>query len=82
MKTKTNVTAGGTNVNHNERLTSGTSAAGLKVRTNVKAGIIRPPLGNHNERLNSTAGAAGLKARTNVKAGGTSINHNERLIHA
>jgi hypothetical protein len=43
MKTKTNIKAGGTVLNHNETL-----VRGLKVKTNVKAGGTQL---NHNETL-------------------------------
>ena len=49
MKTKTNVKAGVSNLNHNETLLRDIpKARGLKVKTNVKAGA--NPL-NHNETL-------------------------------
>ncbi len=49
MKTKTNVKAGGMNLNHNETLVSDPKGAkGLKVKTQVKAGGVWM---NHNETL-------------------------------
>jgi hypothetical protein len=47
--------------NHNEA---------LRVRTALKAGIIRKPIGNHNEAL---------RVRTALKGDGISLNHNEAL---
>ena len=61
MKTKTNVKAGGWTNNHNQ-----TVSRGLKVKTNVKAGIII--IGGRSSNHNQTA-ARGLKVKTNVKAG-------------
>jgi hypothetical protein len=55
MKIKTNVKAGGRDLNHNQ-----TMARGLKVMTSVKAGGSF----NHNQKV-----ARGLKVRTSVKAG-------------
>jgi hypothetical protein len=56
MKTKTNLKAGGVNLNHNETL-----RGGLRLKTHVKAGGVNM---QHNETL-----ARGLKLRTALKAG-------------
>ena len=60
MTIRTNVRAGafqrgGGLGNHNET---------LKVRSTLKAGILRVPIGNHNEAL---------QVRTAVKAGGSGV---------
>ena len=59
MKIKTNVKAGGTQLQHNQIV-----ARGLKVKTNVKAGRITA---NHNQTT-----ARGLKVESGVKACGKS----------
>src|SRR5215470_16759537 len=72
MKIKTNVRAGKNGgcppdmcgLNHNQ-----TVARGLKVRTNVKAGV--DPNGGHQSEQHNQTMARGLKAKTSVKAGGT-----------
>ena len=56
MKIKTNVKAGGMNMQHNQ-----TMARGLKVKTGVKAGGINM---QHNQTM-----ARELKVKTRVKAG-------------
>lgn len=48
MKIKTNVKAGGRNLNHNEMLVRDRAMRGLKVKTHVKAGGRSL---NHNETL-------------------------------
>jgi len=75
MKTNTKT------MNNNEMLVRDSQpAAGLKVKTSLKAGIIRRPTGNHNETLatgrnespksdEKAALAAGVKVQTGVKAG-------------
>ena len=62
MKIKTIVKAGGWLNNHNQ-----TVSRGLKVKTNVKAGIIIIG-GRSNHNHNQTA-ARGLKVKSGVKAG-------------
>ena len=57
MKIKTNVKAGGIQMQHNQ-----TVARGLKIKTSVKAGGINL---QHNQTM-----ARSLKVKTNVKAGG------------
>jgi len=59
MRTKTNVKAGAIVRNHNETL-----LGGLSVRTSLKGGIIRKPVGNHNETLRG--GNRGTRARSRV----------------
>ncbi len=61
MKIKTNVKAGGIDLNHNQTITRR-----LKVKTNVKAGSKpdEPLWKNHNQTI-----ACGIKVKTNVKAG-------------
>jgi hypothetical protein len=66
MKIKTNVKAGGINMQHNQ-----TMARSLKVKTNVKAGRI---IGNHDQTV-----ARGLKVKTGVKAGGIQMQHNQTM---
>jgi len=66
MKTKTNVKAGGSTLQHNETL-----RGGLKLKTRVKAGGVNM---QHNETL-----GGGIKLRTTVKGGGHNLNHNETL---
>jgi hypothetical protein len=56
MKIKTNVKAGGTQLQHNQIV-----ARGLKVKTNVKAGRVTA---NHNQTV-----VRGLKVKTGVRAG-------------
>lgn len=46
MKIKTNIKAGGMNLNHNEKL-----ARGLKLKTGTKAGFIPWHPSQHNETL-------------------------------
>jgi hypothetical protein len=61
--------------NHNE---AQVRAAGLKVRSSVKAGVM---VDNHNE---AQVRAAGLKVRSSVKAGtfAAADNHNEAQVRA
>ena len=66
MRTKTNVKAGGMNMQHNETL-----RGGLRLKTHVKAGGVNM---QHNETLRG-----GLKLKTCVKAGGIQMQHNETL---
>ena len=56
MRVKSNVKAGGTSMQHNQRITSS-----LKVKSGVKAGGIAL---NHNQTVTRS-----LKVKTNVKAG-------------
>ena len=56
MNVKTNVKAGGMQMQHNQ-----TMARGLKVKSGIKAGGIQL---QHNQAV-----AKGLKVKTNVKAG-------------
>ena len=50
MKTRTNVKAGGLRFNHNEKqVRDSNHAAGLRVKTQIKAGGFT--LQNHNEKL-------------------------------
>ena len=78
MKTKSNVKAGGIQINHNQAglkvaskvraggISLNHNQAGLKVASNVKAGGFKV---NHNQ--------AGLKVATKVRAGGFQVNHNQ-----
>lgn len=63
MKIKTNVKAGIVTANHNQTL-----ARGLKVKSNLRAGIDPPQPDRHNNH-NQTV-ARGLKIKSGVKAGG------------
>ena len=77
MRIRTQLKAGGSNLNHNETLAVRTAlkAGGrmlnhnetLQVRSGIKAGRIAL---NHNETL---------RVRTSVKAGKIALNHNEAL---
>ena len=60
MKIKTNVKAGGRELQHNQ-----TVARALKVKSGIKAGLDGIPH-NHNQTM-----ARGLKVKTGVKAGAT-----------
>src|SRR5262249_13406191 len=70
--------AGGMNLNHNQ------TPAGLRVKTIIKAGIVRVPISNHNQNL-----AQGLKLQTSqgcagrvnpfTTASGMNLNHNQTL---
>jgi hypothetical protein len=91
MRIQTHVKAG-SSLQHNETLVRAAAKApqgkapGLKVKTNVKAGVFCE---NHNETLTRAAGqgkaprgkAPGLKVKTHVKAGGLD-QHNETLVRA
>src|SRR5206468_3890308 len=88
MKIKTNIKAGGMNLNHNQTSVRLAKRSGLRVKTSVKAGmgtIGTAPL-NHNETLvRKQSKRNGLKVRTSIKAGmgtigGSPLNHNETLV--
>jgi hypothetical protein len=54
------------------------SAAGLRVKTRVKAGALAP---NHNEtQVRDSHSAAGLRVKTRIKAGALAPNHNETQV--
>src|SRR5262249_34917013 len=69
MKIKTNVKAGGTNMQHNQKV-----SRGLKVKSHVKAGGMTL---QHNQTI-----ARGLKVKSHVKAGGMNIQHNQTMAQA
>ena len=79
MTVKTNIKAGGRNLNHNDTLVRAAAPRGVQTRTNVKAGRLIPP--NHNESL-VRAAQPSLRVRTHVKVGGKNLNHNETLVRA
>ena len=70
LRVKSSVKAGGVSWNHNPMVAR--PAKGLRIKTNIKAGIgvcskgriCAPADPNHNQTL-----ARGLKVKTNVKAG-------------
>jgi len=65
MKIKTNVKAGGINLQHNQ-----TVARALKVKTNVKSGEMTL---QHNQTM-----TRGLKVKSGVKAGWMETQHSTR----
>jgi len=80
VKIKTKIKAGGTQINHNEKLAKSKK---LTVKTSVKAGGIQ---GNHNEKIaRGKKRSNSLTVKTSVKAGGIgtspTVNHNETLLH-
>ena len=67
MKIKTHVKVGGMQLQHNQKL-----ARGMKVKTNIKAGIqAGDSNGGHQSQQHNQTMARGLKVKTNVKAGTT-----------
>lgn len=67
MKTKTNVKAGGRDLNENQTLVSD---SGLKVRSNLKVGKKSSATGNHNQTLVQAGGRAKrLRVKSGVKTG-------------
>lgn len=83
MKTNTKT------MNHNETpVRESQPAAGLKLKTSLKAGIIRKPVGNHNETLatgrnespkseGKPTPAAGVRVQTGLKAGSEEKDHKD-----
>jgi len=69
MSIKTSWKIGKSSSSHNGA--SASSRPGLRVRTNMKAGLTG---NNHNE---TRASGPGLRIRTNLKAGLLALNHNE-----
>lgn len=78
MKVKTTVKADGTHFNYNETLVR---AKGIKVKTQVKAGVHGTDDYQHNETLvRDQVQAKGLKVKSHIKAGRILSNHNETLV--
>lgn len=71
METRTNRNVGSAESSQGETVArEDLRNRGIKVRTSLKAGYVRPPMGNHNETLVAEARkASGVKVRTNLKAG-------------
>ena len=70
MRVKSNVKAGGIELNHNQ------TTKGLRVKSKVKAGIGGPQYPNHNHTVK------GLRVKSTVKAGGRSLNHSQSVSRA
>ena len=69
MRIKSNVKAGGKNLNHNQTISSG-----LRIKSNVKAGTDQGRIMmNHNQTLRA------LRVKSNVKAGRLTMNHNQSI---
>ena len=67
MKVKSNIKAGGLQINHNQ-----TVSKGLRVKSSVKAGTMGGFYGNnHNQTI---AKSSGLRVKSSVKAGGKPIS--------
>jgi hypothetical protein len=64
MKIKTNVKAGGSHMQHNQKV-----ARGLKTRTNVKAGENPNGAGNGSNQNHNQTVTRGLKVKSGAKAG-------------
>ena len=70
MKIKSNIKAGGKNLNHNQ-----TVSRGLRIKSNVKAGTDQGRIMmNHNQTLR------GLRIKSNIKAGRIISNHNQTTL--
>jgi len=70
MKVKTNVKAGNSeNGGYESAQHNQTVVRALKVKTNVKAGVVGDPSGGYESQQHNQTMARGLKVKTGIKAG-------------